>query len=110
MVEVSVDKELQVIPQKDWDERIAKSKNKSKELINEIMGQGKPFTLGILSTNIVKSGDEVQLANVKLELDETLAGKLEMVEKANELVTAVYLNNGSYNKDLLDALVKIIKG
>ncbi|MCZ0940676.1 MAG: hypothetical protein OXJ55_18675 [Caldilineaceae bacterium] len=109
MTEVSGNKDIKVIPQKDWDARIEERRQKSRRLANEIRENGDPLKVEILSTNVVKSGDEVQLASVVLELDEALAGKLEMIQKANEFVTAVYLNNGSYSKNLLTVLEKTIR-
>ena len=111
MAKVTGQKEVQVISQSDLKERVADLERQSVAFIKESESKGEPFAVRILGTSIIRVGDQVPIAHVKLELDDTIAGKLKIVEKANELITAIYLyNRQSFNNKLLTALTKVVSG
>ena len=100
--------DMKVIPQDEWDGKVAVVRQKGERFAREMRLQGKRFKAAILAPKEVPGGAEFAMQAVVIQRDWKVAAKLEMVEDANNFLTKARQID-IFHPDLLGALKSVLE-
>ena len=98
-----------VKPKHAWDEKMSAVRETGARVAREIQEQGRAFDVQILAPREMCGDHAVPLSAVTLELDWKIAVRLEMVERARDIIASAYMLD-SLDPALPTVLAAVIEG
>ena len=105
----SADADFVVRSKDSWAENMAAVRQSGADMASKLRAEGHQFKLAILAPREMVGGGSVPLSAVAMDLDWTIATRLEMVESARDMITNAYMID-SLDPAFPTVLASIING